>query len=274
MTSLTITDSELDGIKDQVVLITGLATLRRVISHGGKVFASDVNPLPEPEASSVPFIKANVTSWKEQLDMFKAAEKEYGKIDHVFANAGIPPSTTLLEEDVDEKGDLLPPKLDTMNVNLTGCMYTVKLGIHYIKSHANGGTTTKHGILGLVRALYTQLYPKIPIRLNAIAPSWTDTAIIPREVVAFLGEGNCQSADAVAQSVVLLMADGQRHGQVMYSDKGRFWEMEDGETGYHALTKKMLDTDAGIRRVVTAHGQAAAGSRLVLGFGPPPQSRH
>jgi NAD(P)-dependent dehydrogenase (short-subunit alcohol dehydrogenase family) len=118
----------------------GLATLRRIVKHGGKVFASDVNPLPSPEASSIPFLKVDVTSWKEQVALFKAAKEEYGKIDHVFANAGISRTFTLLEDDLDENGDLLPPKLNTMNVNLTGCIYTVKLGIYYLKKNANGGS--------------------------------------------------------------------------------------------------------------------------------------
>lgn len=162
MTSFEISDDDLAGVKDQVVVITGegflhqvvlsiltstgassgigLATLRRVLQHGGKVFASDLNALPEPEASSIPFHRTDVTSWKNQSEMFKAAEKEYGKIDHVFANAGISPTITLLEDDVDENGDLLPPKMNTLNVNLTGCLYTVKLGIHYLKKNPNGGS--------------------------------------------------------------------------------------------------------------------------------------
>lgn len=112
MTSFTISDPQLDQLKDKVVIITGassgigLATLRRVIQHGGKPFASDLNPLPEPENASVPFLKVNVTSWADQLALFKTAEKEYGKIDHVFANAGIRPTVSLLEDDVDENGDV------------------------------------------------------------------------------------------------------------------------------------------------------------------------
>jgi NAD(P)-dependent dehydrogenase (short-subunit alcohol dehydrogenase family) len=46
----------------------------------------------------------------------------------------------LLEDDVDENGDLLPPRLNTMNVNLMGCIYTVKLGIHYLKKNPAGGS--------------------------------------------------------------------------------------------------------------------------------------
>lgn len=268
MTIFTLPDSDLDRIRGQVVVITGassgigLATLRRVIQHGGKVFASDVNPLPEPEGSSVPFVKANVASWNDQLDMFKAAEKEYGKIDHVFANAGIRSSTSLLEDDVDENGDPLPPKLDTMNVNLIGVMYTVKLAIHYLKKNTGGGsivmtasassfiglpmadyTVTKHGVLGLMRALQSQLHPKLPIRINSIAPSWTDTGILPRKLITMVGQDKYQSPDFVARSAILLMADQTRHGELIYIDRGNFLEMENGALGFQASTKKILGVE-------------------------------
>ncbi|RAR13383.1 NAD(P)-binding protein [Stemphylium lycopersici] len=263
MTSFTIPDSDLDNIKGQVVLITGassgigLATLRRVLQHGGKVFASDVNPLPSPESSSVPFLKVDVASWEDQLAMFKAAERTYGKIDHVFANAGIGPSTSLVEDEVDENGDPLPPKLNTINVNFIGVMYTIKLGVYYLKKDASGGSIviTASGssfsrfpgtdYIGLMRALYPQLYPNLPIRINSVAPSWTNTAIVPRELVAALGEGNYQTPDVVARSVILLMADPKRHGELVHSDRGNFVEMENGEAGFHALTGAMLGMGKG-----------------------------
>ncbi|KAB2109096.1 hypothetical protein AG0111_0g2557 [Alternaria gaisen] len=167
MTSITISDNDLVHIKDQVVIITGnsifiyvvnaphillgassgigLATLRRVLKHGGKVFASDLNPLPEPENTSVPFMKVDVTSWTDQVAMFKAAKEKYGRLDHVFANAGIGSSFSLLEDDVDTQGDLLPPKLDTINVNLIGCIFTVKLGIYHLGKNPRGGSIVMTG---------------------------------------------------------------------------------------------------------------------------------
>jgi NAD(P)-dependent dehydrogenase (short-subunit alcohol dehydrogenase family) len=251
-----------------------------VTKHGGKVYAGDLNPLPEPEASSVPFLRVDVTSWKEQLALFREAQEHYGKIDHVFANAGIAPSSTMLEDDVDENGDLLPPKMNTLDVNLTGYMYTVKLAIHYLKKNLNGGSIvmtasgssftrfpgadysacqsssplrcfwaltnpaiSKHAVLGILRSLYVPLYPNLPIRINAVAPSWTDTLIMPREVIAALSGGNYQSADVVAQSVVLLMADGKRHGELVHSDKGVYTEMENGKGGFHALVKGMFGVE-------------------------------
>ena len=118
MSSFAISDTDLAPIKDQVVLVTGkkrpcplliplmyntfltqydlgassgigLATVKRLISHGAKVFATDINELPEPERSSVPFLKADVTSWKEQVQVFKAAKEKFGGVRHVFANAGM-----------------------------------------------------------------------------------------------------------------------------------------------------------------------------------------
>ncbi|KAH6629711.1 hypothetical protein C7974DRAFT_310563 [Boeremia exigua] len=267
MTSFTISDSDLDHIKDQVVVITGassgigLATLRRIIKHGGKVYAADLNPLPEPEANSVPFSKVDVTDWKQQLELFRAAQKEYGKIDHVFANAGIAPTISLLEEDVDASGDLLPPNLRTINVNLLGCLYTVKLAIHHIRQNPTGGsivitasassftrfpatdyTSAKHAVFGLMRSLAPQLHP-LRIRVNAIAPSWTDTGIMSPEIIAAVGPDSFQAADVPARSVAVLMADATRHGELVYSERGHFMDLENGKDGYHAVTARMLGVE-------------------------------
>lgn len=58
----------------------------------------------------------------------------------MFANAGITATTSLLEDEVDSNGDLLPPNLKTIEVNLLGCLYTVKLGIHHIRKNPSGGS--------------------------------------------------------------------------------------------------------------------------------------
>jgi len=36
------------------------------------------------------------------------------------------------------------------------------------------------------------------------------------------------------------MADGERHGELVYSERGRFMDLENGEKGYHEVTKRML----------------------------------
>ncbi|KAF2017983.1 NAD(P)-binding protein [Aaosphaeria arxii CBS 175.79] len=265
MASFTISDDDFASLQGKFAVVTGassgigLATVKRLLQHGAKVYAADMNEMPEPERSQVGFSKVDVRSWKEQSDLFKAAKEKFGKIHHVFANAGISPKVTLLEEDTDENGDLLPPKLDVIDVNLVGVMYTVKLAIHYIRQHDEGGsivmtgsgssfsrfsttdyTASKHAVFGLLRSLYRHLSPALPIRINAIAPSWTATGIVSTQITSYLGEGNFQTPDVVARSVLKLFADEERHGQMVYSCKGQFWDIEGGENGLVRHNFRML----------------------------------
>jgi hypothetical protein len=63
---------------------------------------------------------------------------------------------------------------------------------------------------------------------------------VPKAVISALGEGNYQSADVVGRSVALLMTDEKRHGELVYSECGKFMDLENGEKGYHEITKGML----------------------------------
>lgn len=94
-----------------------------------------------------------------------------------------------------------------------------------------------------MRSLTGHLHPNLPIRINAIAPSWTDTGILNPAVLAAIGEGNYQSADVPARSVTVLMADKKRHGELVYSERGHFKDLENGEKGYHRLTANMLGAE-------------------------------
>lgn len=94
-----------------------------------------------------------------------------------------------------------------------------------------------------MRSLTGHLQPKLPIRINAVAPSWTDTGILSPPVLAALGD-KMQTADVPARSVTLLMADKKRHGELVYSERGHFIELENGEKGYHHLTAQMLGAES------------------------------
>ena len=48
-----------------------------------------------------------------------------------------------------------------------------------------------------------------------------------------------QSPDVVARSVLFLMADKERHGDLLYVDRGRFTELENGKNGYSAIVEAM-----------------------------------
>jgi len=55
-----------------------------------------------------------------------------------------------------------------------------------------------------------------------------------------VGEDRIQSPDVVARSVVVLMVDKERHGELLYSQEGKFLEMEKGEKGFHTFMEKTV----------------------------------
>lgn len=66
---------------------------------------------------------------------------------------------------------------------------------------------------------------KLPIRINAIAPSWTASGMVDGVEMTALG-GEVQTSDAAARSALFLMADGARpHGLLVQSHAGRYKEV-------------------------------------------------
>ncbi|KAL1960610.1 hypothetical protein VTO42DRAFT_7189 [Malbranchea cinnamomea] len=250
MAEFDISDTSLQGLKDKVVVITGgssgigLATTKLLLSLGASVVVGDLNPTPLSNPS-LSFQRTDVTSWSDLSSLFKHAKQLHGRIDHVFANAGISLRTTYLDETLDENGDLQEPNHSVLDVNLKGVINTTALAIHYMRKQNTGGSVVitasatsfqrfrgadyavaKHGVLGLMRSLIPNIQQvELPIRINAIAPSWTETGIVPRNLLEAAGAA-VQSADVPAKSAVLLMADGNRQGELIYSRDGKFKEVE------------------------------------------------
>lgn len=269
MASFEISDEDLASLKDKVVLITGrqtiftgpwinksktfkgaasgigLGTVKLLLEKQAYVIGGDVNPIPL-EDDRLTYVKTDVTSWTDLSAVFKVAKSKHGRIDHVFANAGISGRTTYLDEQVDDNGDLLEPSHLVYDINLKGAVNTCALAIHYQRRQESGGsivltasassfqrfravdyTSAKHAILGLMRGLVPALQPDIPIRVNCIAPSWTTTGLVPEGLVEKVAGIGTQTPAVVARSVAILMADGKRNGQLIYSVAGSYSEAED-----------------------------------------------
>lgn len=295
MATVNISDDILAKIRDKVVLITGTftksspagvlliitggssgigrATTQLCLDLGAHVVVGDLNP-PQTEfknADRLRFLEVDVTDWESLRNMFIQSEKWFGRIDHVFANAGVAPTTDLLDVTLDETGQLEAPSFRTINVNLLGPMYTVKLAVAYMttlaKERPDGSgsivltastasfqnfsagdyTITKHGVLGIIRGVGNLLGEKV--RLNAVAPSWTTTRMVPSEFIESMGVA-VQSPDAVARSVVLLFADEQRHQEVIYSWEGHYREVNKADGGLLAMAEKLLDNADNEERVM------------------------
>ncbi|KAJ5565696.1 hypothetical protein N7535_007334 [Penicillium sp. DV-2018c] len=307
MTEIQISDDQLTSLKDKVIFITGTyihitshshihptkkpphnpnstggasgigkATATLCLTHGAHTIIGDINlPLLNP-----PSLNRNAQPQRNPINAFTQILTHYGRIDHVFANAGIGPTTSFLEETLDSSGNLTPPDFSTLNVNLLGVLSTVRLAAYYIQKYsthrsenelgsivvtgsassfqdfsAGDYTVAKHGVLGIIRGLGGKMEGKV--RINAVAPSWTDTGMVPREFIEGLGVG-VQSPSVVARSVGLLFCDGGRHGEVLYSAEGRFREINKGAGGLLEAAKVAIGVvpeEGVMRRISEAKGR-------------------
>ncbi|KAF1361224.1 short-chain dehydrogenase/reductase [Lizonia empirigonia] len=223
MTDFQITDADLSRAKfeGKVAIITGgssgigLATVELLGSLGAKVVSADIQPPPAP--GSFEFVQTDVSQWKSLTSLFKSTIATHGRIDFVFANAGIGPRANYLALETDAAGELQQPNTATLDVNLNSVINTATLAVHYMKSQKEGGSivlmcsstslhpvraidyytppyppplskptnltppaTAKSGVLRFGRGLSVVLSASaLPIRVNSLAPSWTATQVLP-----------------------------------------------------------------------------------------------
>jgi NAD(P)-dependent dehydrogenase (short-subunit alcohol dehydrogenase family) len=115
----------------------------------------------------------------------------FGKVDSVFANAGISgPSPRFVDLSVDDWRRVLA-------VNLDGAFLTLRAGARHLVERGEGGllvavsstaaihgaprkqayAVSKSGLIALVRSLAVEL-AKYHVRANALLPGWTDTDLL------------------------------------------------------------------------------------------------
>ena len=81
-----------------------------------------------------------MASWADLSALFKKAKEHHGRIDYVFANAGIGPRANYLVLETDENGDLKEPSQEVLDINLKSVINTACLAVHYMKQQPEGGS--------------------------------------------------------------------------------------------------------------------------------------
>lgn len=173
--------------------------------------------------------------------------------------------------------------LSTIEINLLSVISTVRLGVYYLSkeqpsatgqrsivlsasasSMQNFGaadyTTAKHGVLGILRGLTDDLaVASCGVRLNAVAPSWTATGLVPREVVEGLG-ARVQEPEAVARGVLSLFCGTERHEELVYIWDSRYFEINKVEGGLLDAALKVLPLPVSEDEIMRRLKKAAGGS--------------
>lgn len=189
-------------------------------------------------------LRADVSSQGDMQDAYRKLIDAWGRIDIVFANAGINGVWAPLDElTLDEWNK-------TININLTGTFLTVKLAVPYLKQNggsvivcssvngtrvfSNTGATayscTKAAQVAFTKMVALELAP-FKVRVNAICPGWITTEIghnmevrnIKRRtgrISVPLTDNKPGKAEQVAQVALFLASDSSSHvtGTEMWVD--------------------------------------------------------
>ncbi|KAK4941412.1 hypothetical protein LTR10_018681 [Elasticomyces elasticus] len=257
----------------KVALITGgasglgLATARAFTKDGWTVAIADLNASSGEKVAKElgsTFYKTNVTDWDSLSDTFAQVWKEYGRLDFVFANAGIVEKVDIYKhEESDARG--LPPKLDTtvMDINLTSVIRTSYLAIHFFRKNTKPGGAlvitassgglypvpylpmygaAKHGCVGFTRSMADTVY-KEGIRVNCICPGAVRTGLLAQHEWDRLPQATFVPIENVVQAVQMLVNDNSLHGKAVELIKDQ-WKFRDPPEFEDAAMKEVMSVDA------------------------------
>lgn len=144
------------NIENKVVIITGAssgigeATAELLASKGAKVVLaarrkdrlSDLTEKLTAQSYAVSYKVTDVTSAQDNLDLIKFAKDKYGKVDAIFLNAGIMPSSPISSLKVDEWNSMV-------DINLKGVLNGVAAVIPEFTAQKSGHIITTSSVAGL-----------------------------------------------------------------------------------------------------------------------------
>jgi NAD(P)-dependent dehydrogenase (short-subunit alcohol dehydrogenase family) len=223
----------------------GLATVRRFIDEGAGVAIVDVNEAAGKQASNdtgAEFVAANASDAGEVADAFRRAGDVLGGLDIAYMNAGVtirPPGRSEIGEIFDIAELTEDAYRRIMSINLDGVVYGVREAVKLMDGAGGSilctasiaGITsyapdpiyalTKHGVVGLVRALGPTLAER-GITINAICPGITATPLVGDQAIKMLEDANFPviPPEGIAEACVVAITSGKT-GQAWPVQAGR-----------------------------------------------------
>ncbi|MGG1662311.1 SDR family NAD(P)-dependent oxidoreductase [Brevibacillus sp. NRS-1366] len=224
---------------NKVAIITGGAsgigetTVRLFASEGAKVVIADFSPRGieladqlSAEGYEALYVKTDVTKEDEVKHMVSATVEKFGKVDILFANAGIAKDSAAHKLSLDDWQR-------TIDINLTGVFLCDKYVIEQMLAQGTGGAIVNCGSIhshagkagvtayssakGGVKLLSQTLgitYAKQGIRVNAVCPGYIDTPLIAgrneemnQHLINLHPMGRLGRPEEVAKAVLFLASD-------------------------------------------------------------------
>ncbi|KAI9713063.1 MAG: hypothetical protein M1820_001048 [Bogoriella megaspora] len=216
---------------------------------------------PSEDIPRLAFVRTDVSSYEDNLRLFDAAYSNCGKVDHAVAAAGIGGKGLLCDEHLTLESVKEPISTVGVDVNLKGPIYFCRIGSVYLRQRGESEATisgpadqksitlissvagfteapgiemytaSKHGVLGLVRALRPTLAKSSPqpIRINAICPWYTQTRMARNVQDHWLKAGlPVNQPMDVARIIAGAMIDATLNGAALFISGGKAWDIEKG----------------------------------------------
>lgn len=228
-----------ERFKNKTAIVTGgasgigEASVIQFAKEGAKVVISDMSQKGKElsdklnsEGYDTTFIPCDVSNEEEVKNLVSKTVEKYGRLDVLFANAGIGSSVLVHETSFEEWKKII-------DVNLHGVFLCNKYAIQEMLKQENGGAIVNndsiHGVVGKVGVgaysaakggvkLLTQTetaeYAAKGIRINNVNPGYIDTPLLSalpegakQELVALHPIDRLGRAEEVAKAVAFLASD-------------------------------------------------------------------
>ncbi|GGG62081.1 SDR family NAD(P)-dependent oxidoreductase [Paenibacillus radicis (ex Gao et al. 2016)] len=226
-------------LKDKIAIVTGGAsgigaeTVKLFVREGAKAVIADFSDHGQQLSEELNgaghdtlFVKTDVTKSEDVQRMVEETVRKYGRIDILFANAGI-------AKDAAGHELSLEAWQRTVDINLTGVFLSDKYVIDQmlkqgtggaivncgsIHSHVGKGSVTayaaaKGGVKLLTQTLGIDYAPK-GIRVNAVCPGYIDTPLlaglndaIKQHLISLHPIGRLGKPEEIAKAVLFLASD-------------------------------------------------------------------
>ena len=204
----------------------GYATAEALVARGALPILLDIDVAALERAAralDVAFIPIDVADASAWIDVAARIDRDFGRLDIAFLNAGVRGGPRLIEE-------LTPEQLTrALGVNLAGVTFGVRYCFDLLARQGGAIVVTasiaglraspadpvycmtKHGVIGLMRSIAPQLAER-NITINAVCPTVTDTPMVRSnaDVVEHYGAQSLpmlEPAD-IADAVVSLLCSG------------------------------------------------------------------
>ncbi|KAJ7140933.1 NAD-P-binding protein [Mycena epipterygia] len=226
----------------------GLVVIADLDGESGAKLASELN---EKAGSVVAIsVKTDTRVWEDQLAAFQQATSTFKRIDYVFANAGIAERPWLPPFDPETAASrpLLKPDLTTVDINLTGQLYTAALALQTFERQEIGPSgfrgkliltasvfgyfpsramplyaASKAAIINFMRSA-AQYYETKNITVNSVAPNLVDTPIVPDSFfVPFRDRKLLSDINLVLNQFEKLLGESTLNGQALSISQENVW---------------------------------------------------